>query len=130
MIRAMDTPTREPLVVSESVRPGTAARAEPSGARAGLRLPPLILAMRPRQWLKNGLVFLALIFSVNESWQPGDLSSWAPLLARSVLAFIAFTAVASAEYLINDMRDIESDRLHPRKRRRPLASGALDVRTA
>ena len=86
--------------------------------------------MRPKQWLKNGLVFLALVFSINESWRPLDPASWAPLLTRSIVAFLAFTAVASAEYLINDLRDIASDRLHPRKRRRPLASGALRPRVA
>jgi 4-hydroxybenzoate polyprenyltransferase len=95
-----------------------------------LRLPPLIAAMRPKQWLKNGLVFLALIFSIEEAWNPTDPSSWAPLFARAMVAFIAFTAVASAEYLVNDLRDIESDRLHPRKRRRPLAAGTLGIRTA
>jgi 4-hydroxybenzoate polyprenyltransferase len=94
------------------------------------RLPPLLIALRPKQWLKNGLVFLALVFSIEESWQPRDLSSWLPLLASTVLAFLAFTAIASAEYLVNDLRDIDSDRLHPRKRRRPIAAGTLGVRTA
>jgi len=102
----------------------------PRPARRLATLPPLLLALRPKQWPKNGLVFLALIFSVNEAWQPRDLSSWAPLLAKALVAFVAFTAVASAEYLVNDLRDIESDRLHPRKRRRPLAAGTLSVRTA
>lgn len=130
MIAGMDTRTREAPKVVEPAQPSVGARAARRHAPAGLRLPPLVVAMRPRQWLKNGLVFLALLFSIDESWQLGDPASWAPLLARAVLAFFAFTAVASAEYLINDIRDVESDRLHPRKRRRPIASGALDVRVA
>ena len=91
---------------------------------------PLLETMRPRQWVKNGLVFLALGFSVGQAWQVSDSGSWLPLLLRAAVAFIAFCAVASAEYLINDLRDIASDRLHPRKRRRPLAAGALRTRTA
>lgn len=90
----------------------------------------LVRAMRPRQWLKNGLVSLAFGFSVGQSWQVGDPGSWLPMMAKVVVAFVAFSAVASAEYLINDLRDIESDRLHPRKRRRPLAAGALRRQTA
>ncbi len=91
---------------------------------------PLVRAMRPRQWVKNGLVFLALGFSVGQSWQVGDPGTWLPLLIEAMIAFVAFCAVASAEYLINDLRDIESDRMHPRKRRRPLAAGLLRQRTA
>lgn len=91
---------------------------------------PLLQAMRPKQWLKNGLVFLALIFSLNQEWQPRDVESWLPLLGQAIVAFVAFTAVASAEYLVNDLRDIESDRMHPRKRRRPLAAGTLSPRMA
>lgn len=90
----------------------------------------LVRAMRPRQWLKNGLVSLAFGFSVGQSWQVGDPGSWLPMMAKVIVAFVAFSAVASAEYLINDLRDIESDRLHPRKRRRPLAAGALRRQTA
>ena len=103
-----------------------------ASARPGLlrQARPLLVAMRPRQWVKNGLVFLALGFSVGQAWQAGEPGSWLPLLVRAVAAFVAFCAVSSAEYLINDLRDIESDRLHPRKRRRPLAAGLLSPRTA
>jgi hypothetical protein len=90
----------------------------------------LLRAMRPTQWLKNGLVFLALVFSVGHAWQLQEPSTWLPLLAQAILAFAGFSAAASAAYLINDLCDIERDRLHPRKRRRPLASGALRPRTA
>lgn len=118
----------DPLtLVSPPPRPRTADVGVEAARR---RVPPLLMAMRPKQWLKNGLVLLALIFSVNQDWRPGDPGSWLPLLGGAVLAFLAFTAVASAEYLINDLRDIESDRLHPRKRRRPLAAGTLSIRSA
>jgi 4-hydroxybenzoate polyprenyltransferase len=85
----------------------------------------LVVALRPKQWLKNGLVFLAFGFSVGHAWAVQDLGSWLPLLGRALVAFVSFCAVASAAYLINDLHDIERDRHHPKKRRRPLASGAL-----
>jgi 4-hydroxybenzoate polyprenyltransferase len=90
----------------------------------------LLIAMRLKQWLKNGLVLLAVMFSVGEAWYPFDVASWAPLLLRSSVAFVSFCAVASAAYLVNDIRDIERDRVHPVKRWRPLASGVLQARTA
>jgi len=52
--------------------------------------------MRPKQWTKNGIVFLALIFSVHQAWKPDDLSSWAPLLLKSVLTALAFCLVSGA----------------------------------
>lgn len=106
-----------------------AAGAVQEGWRA-LPVRALVQAMRPRQFLKNGMVFAALIFSVRLAWRPAYPETWFPLLLRSALAFVAFCAVCSAEYLINDVHDRASDRLHPRKRRRPIASGALSVRQA
>ncbi|MFN8558886.1 MAG: decaprenyl-phosphate phosphoribosyltransferase [Dehalococcoidia bacterium] len=111
-------------------RPAHAPPVAPPSPTLAAELRPLLRAMRPRQWIKNGLVFLALGFSVGESWHVLEPGSWLPLLLRVALAFLAFCAVASGEYLINDLRDIESDRLHPRKRRRPLAAGLLRPRTA
>src|SRR5262245_32768110 len=93
-------------------------------------LPPLLIALRPRQWIKNGLVFLPFVFTIDQYWQPSQPDTWLPLVVKSCLAFVAFCAVASANYLINDLRDIESDRLHPKKRRRPLAAGTITPRTA
>jgi 4-hydroxybenzoate polyprenyltransferase len=132
MIGGMES-TSEPLTRRESgrvLRPPHTEAVESTTSRMAVRLPPLLVAMRPKQWLKNGLVFLALIFSIDEAWRPTDVTSWAPLVGQALIAFFAFTAVASAEYLVNDLRDIDSDRLHPRKRRRPLAAGTLSVRTA
>jgi 4-hydroxybenzoate polyprenyltransferase len=86
--------------------------------------------MRPRQWTKNAIVFLALLFSINEDWHLSDPSSWAPLLGWSILAFVLFCMVSSADYLINDLVDRESDRLHPDKRRRPIAAGLVSAQEA
>lgn len=79
-----------------------------------------ILAMRPYQWTKNLLLFAALIFAA-ELGDPAKV--WI-----SFQAFAAFCLAASATYIFNDLLDIESDREHPKKRHRPLASGALGAR--
>jgi decaprenyl-phosphate phosphoribosyltransferase len=77
----------------------------------------IVLTMRPRQWVKNLLVFVAPAAA-------GVLTSRLDLL-RSLAAFGIFCAVASGVYLMNDAVDAEADRLHPEKRARPVASGAL-----
>jgi len=86
--------------------------------------------MRPYQWPKNGLVFAAFAFSAGSTWKPGDLDSWWPLLWRTAALSALWCLVSSATYLINDSQDRDFDRLHPRKRFRPIASGALSVGTA
>jgi 4-hydroxybenzoate polyprenyltransferase len=93
-------------------------------------LPPLLVAMRPYQWPKNGMVFAALAFSAGEAWQATDASTWWPLLWRSCALFLLWCMAASATYLVNDIRDAAADRLHPRKRTRPIAAGDLRPRTA
>ena len=95
---------------------------------AQLRL--LFRSMRPRQWPKNLIVFMALLFSINEDWKVSDPSSWAPLLGWTVLTFVLFCMISSGEYLVNDVADVESDRLHPEKRRRPIAAGLVPARAA
>jgi 4-hydroxybenzoate polyprenyltransferase len=90
----------------------------------------VLKAMRPRQWTKNGIVFMAFLFSVNQYWEPDDISSWDHLLLQAALTALAFCAVAGAAYLINDARDVEADRLHPTKRNRPIASGNLSPKAA
>ncbi len=82
----------------------------------------LIATMRPIQWSKNGFVFAAILFD--------QQFTQAEPLARVVAAFILLCLVASTIYLINDLVDIERDRLHPRKRYRPLPSGQLPIRWA
>jgi 4-hydroxybenzoate polyprenyltransferase len=90
----------------------------------------VLKAMRPRQWTKNGIVFMALIFSVNQEWMPEDFSTWDDLLLRCIVTALAFCAVSGAEYMVNDLMDRESDRLHPKKRNRPIAAGLLGAREA
>ena len=99
-----------------------------SGALPTLRY--LLKAMRPRQWTKNGIVFLALVFSVGQDYHLNEPDTWIPKLLESLLAFACFCMVSSADYLVNDIRDIESDRAHPTKRNRPIPAGLLQVRTA
>jgi 4-hydroxybenzoate polyprenyltransferase len=81
-----------------------------------------IVALRPRQWLKNLLVFAGLVFAA----KLGDAGRW----LEAVAAFGAYCAVSSAAYLVNDLRDREEDRLHPVKRARPIARGELSPRAA
>ena len=95
-----------------------------------LSLPALLVAMRPHQWPKNVVVFAALIFSAGDAWRPSDADSWWPLLWRSLALFALWSAVASATYLLNDVRDREADQLHPRKARRPIASGEVSPAAA
>ncbi|MGI3780490.1 MAG: decaprenyl-phosphate phosphoribosyltransferase [Janthinobacterium lividum] len=86
------------------------------------RLPAAIRAMRPRQWVKNVLVFLAPLAA-------GKLFERDVLLG-SALAFVAFCLMSATVYLVNDVRDVEEDRLHPRKRFRPIAAGELKPQVA
>jgi 4-hydroxybenzoate polyprenyltransferase len=85
-------------------------------------LPPLIKTMRPRQWIKNGMLFIALIFDK-------QLTNW-PALGRIILGVVLFCLLSSLIYIINDLMDIEADRNHPQKRLRPIPSGALKPSTA
>jgi len=79
----------------------------------------LVQALRPQQWVKNLLVFVPII-TANAI---GQLGNW---LSATVL-FVAFSAVASSIYLLNDLTDLSADRQHPRKKTRPFASGALPI---
>jgi 4-hydroxybenzoate polyprenyltransferase len=82
----------------------------------------LLKAMRPRQWTKNLLVFAGLVFAQRVL----DVGA----VGRALGAFVVFCLLASLVYLINDLGDLESDRRHPTKRYRPLASGKLAVPVA
>ena len=88
------------------------------------------LAMRPMQWTKSTMLFLPLAFSMNEEWSTSDLGHFWDLLLRTIAAAVVFIALSGAVYIINDIFDRERDRLHPRKKRRPIASGALSVNAA
>jgi 4-hydroxybenzoate polyprenyltransferase len=97
------------MAVSAAVEPRPVARAA-------------LVALRPRQWTKNLLLFAGLLFA----GKLGETSLW----PEACIAFVAYCAASSAAYLANDVRDAEHDRDHPVKRLRPVASGELPVRIA
>jgi len=85
-------------------------------------MPSLLRLMRPHQWLKNGFVFVGLLFG--HAWTD-------PVkLGQALAAFAAFCLLASAVYVMNDLIDREQDRLHPTKKNRPLAAGTVSVSSA
>lgn len=99
--------------------------------RTAARLPlAIVRAMRPLQWVKNLLVFLPLFFTLNEAWSLDDLPGALDMVASAALALLLFCALSGGLYLFNDVLDIERDRVHPVKRRRPVASGAIPPRVA
>ncbi len=85
-------------------------------------LPALVKAMRPRQWIKNGFIFFALIFDKQLFLPDSSL--------RTVMGFSLFCLISSAVYLFNDIADVDADRSHPEKKLRPIASGRLPVGVA
>ena len=80
---------------------------------------PLLRAMRPHQWAKNGLIFLVPLLILESL----GLNDWAAVL----LGFLCMSLLASGTYIINDLSDLHADRRHPSKSRRPLAAGTLSV---
>ncbi|GAB3504023.1 decaprenyl-phosphate phosphoribosyltransferase [Amycolatopsis cihanbeyliensis] len=102
---------------TERVEPAVTPRRGPVGGVLGV-----LKTARPRQWVKNVLVFAAPFTGV----QLGD----GAVLLDAAIAFVAFSLVASSVYLINDAVDVEADRAHPTKRNRPIAAGVVPVRVA
>ncbi len=86
------------------------------------KLRALLKTMRPKQWTKNAIIFAALVFDLKLL----DVN----YLARTTAGFVLFCLVSGVVYTINDVVDVDKDRQHPRKRNRPLPSGALTPRTA
>jgi decaprenyl-phosphate phosphoribosyltransferase len=84
--------------------------------------PGVLRALRPKQWVKNALVFAAPVAA--------GVIDERQMLVDTVLAFVAFCFAASGTYLLNDARDIESDRLHPTKQHRPIAAGLVSLPVA
>ncbi|NLL83047.1 MAG: decaprenyl-phosphate phosphoribosyltransferase [Lentisphaerae bacterium] len=93
------------------------------------KLPPLLRALRPSQWTKNGVVLVAYFFARWDPSQNTHTTGWLPLLLAAGAA-VAFCALSSAVYLVNDIHDRTTDRLHPQKRFRPIASGELSITSA
>jgi 4-hydroxybenzoate polyprenyltransferase len=82
----------------------------------------LLISMRPKQWIKNILIFTALVFD-EKLLDP-------QALLNTVAGFMLFCLVSSTVYILNDITDLEADRSHPKKRNRPIASGALPISVA
>jgi len=82
----------------------------------------LLEALRPKQWTKNLLLFAGVMFS-RSLGEP-------EMVLRAFAGFLAFSLLSGTVYLLNDLQDVEADRLHPRKRLRPIASGRLPVGVA
>jgi 4-hydroxybenzoate polyprenyltransferase len=82
-----------------------------------MRIGPLVASLRPHQWTKNLIVFAALALS-KHLFEVGPVE-------RSLAAFAIFCGLSGVVYLVNDVTDLDRDRLHPRKKLRPIASGAL-----
>ena len=111
----METITSEhPTVPAGSAQEPVVPRRSP--ARAALK------TARPQEWIKNVFVFAGLLFSgkFNQSHE----------VVEALLTFVAFCAISSAGYYVNDLLDVELDRKHPKKRFRPLAAGELSQRAA
>ena len=85
-------------------------------------LKAMLKTMRPKQWAKNVFLFAALVFD-------RKLTNVDAIL-HTIIGVVAFSLIASVVYIINDIADVEADRLHPTKRNRPIASGKLSIRAA
>lgn len=106
--------------LSDTLR-ARAAEAAPEVEHLSTHTPSVksyLKAIRPHQWMKNGLVFLPMLAS-----HQIDGASF----LSSLLAFISFCLVASSVYVLNDLLDLKADRAHPRKRLRPFAAGAIPI---
>lgn len=80
----------------------------------------LFLALRPKQWVKNVVLLAGILFTLDRQHSLTDI-------LRTAAALAVFCALASAIYLINDICDVDQDRKHPRKRRRPIAAGYVSI---
>jgi 4-hydroxybenzoate polyprenyltransferase len=87
-----------------------------------MRLALFVRLMRPHQWIKNGFVFVGLVFG--HGWTDREL------VVDALAVFAAFCLASSAVYVANDISDREADRAHPGKRNRPIASGAVGLAAA
>jgi 4-hydroxybenzoate polyprenyltransferase len=87
----------------------------------------LVRSARPRQWVKNLALYAALVFSGFFFYHPADAL---PYFVTVTFAVVTFSLLTSAIYIINDIIDIDADRMHPFKKKRPIASGLLPLPTA
>jgi len=87
----------------------------------------IIKESRPRQMVKNGLVLVPLFFTVNIWYSADDFPGMAEIVGRAFAALGIFVLLSAAVYFINDSVDVEKDRVHPRKRFRPIAAGRISI---
>ena len=112
--------SQRPAFPHDATDPATDGPVVPDVPRRRTPLPLAVLvALRPRQWVKNLLVYAVPLAA-------GKLTD-RDVLVDTTVAFLCFCAVASATYLVNDIRDRDSDRVHPTKRFRPIAAGEVPV---
>jgi len=117
----------EPSVTS----PVSPARADEVAIdRRGLVGPALdfVRLARPKQWIKGGFVLIGPVYGVADLAARG--AGWASVIVGAMGAFLAFGFIASAGYVLNDLKDREADRMHPRKCRRPIAAGRISAGAA
>lgn len=113
-LESRPTASSEPEPADAGERP---AGSDGWAARGGLWA--MVRLARPHQWVKGGFIVVGPLYG-------GQLGQWLPVL----LTLVAFSLSSSACYVVNDINDREADRAHPRKRRRPIASGAVSVPAA
>jgi len=112
-MRDIDSKAAGPPRSAVATAPGRSGGGSLSGA--------FLRQMRVRQWTKNLILFAGVVFSLHFT-DPREV-------LRAAQAFLAFCFLSSAVYTLNDLRDVEGDRLHPKKRLRPIASGRISIRT-
>lgn len=105
---------------TDSLETSLSVEGEARPRRSTLRA--LVETLRPQQWVKNGFIFAALIFSQS-------LTRW-DRSRQVLLAVLVFCLVSSATYVLNDIMDASQDRYHPLKKLRPIASRQIDAGTA
>lgn len=88
-------------------------------------LTALFISARPKQWTKNLLLYLALLFTANESWGFENPMVILGLSIKTTLAVVFFCGLSASIYLVNDLLDVQRDKTHPSKQSRPIASGLL-----
>jgi len=104
------------------MRESTTSSPPESGPPRGGIVFGLVKTIRPHQWVKNVFVLAPLVFAKN--------AFQGPLLMRALTAFGVFCVLSGAVYTLNDLVDVEADRVHPQKRKRPIASGRVPVQLA
>ena len=90
-------------------------------------LKAIIKESRPKQMVKNGLVLVPLFFTINIWYSSDDIAGMAAIVGRAFTALGIFVLLSAAIYFINDSIDVERDRVHPRKKFRPIAAGRISI---